>query len=100
MTATQDSPVAASAVQPVATNRHKLVRQSVVGEVTPPRVRPDSPYRISIHGEPRVLPATGGVTYNVRVGHRVRDIVGDHVEPAVSMKNPANWLRTHASQWL
>jgi hypothetical protein len=72
----------------IATNRRQLVRLSVVGEVTPPRYRPDSPYRISIHGEPRVLPGTGGVTYNVRVGHRVRDIVGDHVEPAVSMKNP------------
>lgn len=88
MTAAKSTTAAASATQPVASNRHKLVRQSVVGEVTPPRVRPDSPYRISIHGEPRVLPATGGVTYNIRVGHRVSDIVGDHVEPAVSMKNP------------
>ncbi|HUZ02171.1 MAG TPA: DUF4438 domain-containing protein [Thermomicrobiaceae bacterium] len=72
------------------TNRAKLVRLSVVGEVTPPRYAPPpaNPYRISTDGEPRVLPGTGGVTYNVRLGHRVRDIVGDHVEPAVSMKNP------------
>ena len=35
-----------------------------------------------------VLPGTGGVTYNIRIGHRVQDIVGDHVEPAVTMKNP------------
>lgn len=73
---------------PVATNRDHLVRMSVTGEVTPPRVRSQSPYRISTTGEPRVLPGTGGVTYNVRVGTRVRDIVGDHVEPAVSMRNP------------
>jgi hypothetical protein len=71
----------------IRTNRDKLVRLSVIGEVSQPRIRSNTPYRISIHGEPRVLPATGGVTYNVRVGHRVRDIVGDHVEPAVSMRN-------------
>lgn len=73
---------------PVETNRDHLVRISVTGEVTPPRVRSQSPYRISTTGEPRVLPGTGGVSYNVRIGTRVRDIVGDHVEPAVSMRNP------------
>ena len=78
-------PAASAAPQ---SNRAMLVKMSVVGEITPPRYRSDSPYRISTQGEPRVLPGTGGVTYNVRVGHRVRDIVGDHVEPAVSMKNP------------
>src|SRR5690606_15496541 len=57
-------------------------------QVVHPRVNPRSPYRISIHGEPRVLPATGGVAYNVRVGRRVDSIVGDHVEPGVSMKHP------------
>ena len=67
MTAAESTTAAAPAMQPVASNRHKLVRQSVVGEVTAPRVRPDSPYRISIHGEPRVLPATGGVIDNIRV---------------------------------
>ncbi len=74
----------------IATNRHKLVRLSVVGQVTSPRYPPPpaNPYRISIHGEPMVLPGTGGVTYNIRIGHRVQDIVGDHVEPAVTMKNP------------
>jgi hypothetical protein len=72
----------------VKTNRDKLVRLSVIGEVSQPRVRSATPYRISIHGEPLVLPATGGIAYNVRVGKRVRDIVGDHVEPAVSMRNP------------
>jgi hypothetical protein len=72
----------------IRTNRVNLVRLSVTGQVTPPRFSPTSPYRISIHGEPRVLPGTGGVTYNVRIGHPVIDIVGDHVEPAVSMKNP------------
>jgi hypothetical protein len=72
----------------IRTNRENLVRLSVLGEVSQPRVRAASPYRISIHGEPLVLPATGGVAYNIRIGHRVKDIVGDHVEPAVSMRNP------------
>lgn len=72
---------------PIGTNRERLVRMSVTGQVTHPRLAGNSPYRISIHGEPCVLPATGGVSYNIRVGHKVMDIVGDHVEPAVSMKN-------------
>ncbi len=73
---------------PLATNRDRLVMLSVVGQVSPPRYDSRSPYRISHDGHPRVLPGTGGVTYNVRVGDRVRGLVGDHVEPAVSLKNP------------
>lgn len=75
-------------MSPIQTNRANLVRMSVTGQVVHPRVNPRSPYRISIHGEPRVLPATGGVTYNVRVGRRVDSIVGDHVEPGASIKHP------------
>lgn len=75
-------------MSPIQTNRTNLVRMSVTGNVVHPRFNARSPYRISIHGEPRVLPGTGGVTYNVRVGTRVDSIVGDHVEPGVSMKNP------------
>lgn len=75
-------------MSPIQTNRTNLVRMSVTGNVVHPRFNARSPYRISIHGEPRVLPGTGGVTYNVRVGTRVDGIVGDHVEPGVSMKHP------------
>jgi hypothetical protein len=71
----------------IPSNRGHLVRMSVTGAVVHPRFNARSPYRISIHGEPRVLPGTGGVTYNVRVGTRVDRIIGDHVEPGVSMKN-------------
>ncbi len=71
----------------ITTNRDNLVRLSVMGEVSQPRVRAASPYRVSYEGEPMVVPATGGVAYNIRIGHRIRDIVGDHVEPAVSMRN-------------
>ena len=75
-------------MSPVQSNRDNLVQISVTGNVVHPRFDARSPYRISIHGEPRVLPGTGGVTYNVRVGKRVDTIVGDHVEPGISMKNP------------
>ncbi|MEZ4568776.1 MAG: DUF4438 domain-containing protein [Thermomicrobiales bacterium] len=75
-------------MSPIQTNRTNLVRMSVTGNVVHPRFNSRTPYRISIHGEPRVLPGTGGVTYNVRVGTRVDSIVGDHVEPGISMKHP------------
>ncbi len=73
---------------PLTTNADHLVKLSVMGQVTPPRYDTRSPYRISHEGAPRVLPGTGGIAYNVRIGDRVRGLVGDHVEPAVSAKNP------------
>lgn len=74
-------------MSPIPTNREHLVKLSVIGEVSQPRVRTATTYRVSYQGEPLVVPATGGVAYNIRIGHRIRDIVGDHVEPAVSMRN-------------
>ncbi len=35
-----------------------------------------------------VLPATAGITYNVRVGDSATRWVADHLEPAVTIKNP------------
>jgi len=68
------------------TNVDKLVRISVVGEVSSP-VFWRSPYRISADGRPVVLPGVGGITYNVRVGDPASGWEADHVEPGVSMKN-------------
>jgi len=45
------------------------------------------PYRLSHEGKSLVLPATGGITYNVKVGDSAMDWVGDHVEPGVSLRN-------------
>ena len=67
-------------------NVDKLVRISVVGEVSSP-VFWRSPYRISADGKPVVLPGVGGITYNVRVGDPASGWEADHVEPGVSMKN-------------
>lgn len=69
------------------TNEKRLVKMSVVGEVTPPLFG-QLPYRISaVTGEPVVLPGTGGITYNVRVGDSAVDWEADHVEPGVTIKS-------------
>jgi len=66
-------------------NKDRLVMLSVQGEVSPPGQR--MPYRVGYDGVPRVVPGTGGVTYNVRIGDQACGWAGDHVEPGVSTKN-------------
>jgi hypothetical protein len=68
------------------TNVDKLVKMSVMGEVSSPVFR-RSPYRISSDGKPVVLPGVGGITYNVRVGDLAVGWAADHVEPGVSVRN-------------
>lgn len=68
----------------IRTNIDKLVKMSVVGEVSHPKA---SPYVITADGQPVVRPGVGGITYNIRVGDPIADWVADHVEPCVSMKN-------------
>ncbi len=67
----------------IRTNVEKLVKMSVIGEISPPSV---SGYRISAEGKPMVLPGVGGITYNIRVGDPAIGWEADHVEPAVSIK--------------
>lgn len=69
----------------IKTNKEFLVMQSVGGKVHSPTIV--SPYRISRDGDPMILPATGGISYNVKVGDSCMTWVGDHVEPGVSVKN-------------
>lgn len=68
------------------TNVDKLVKISVMGEVSSP-VFGRSAYRISSDGSPVVLPGVGGITYNIRVGDLATGWMADHVEPGVSIKN-------------
>lgn len=70
-------------------NVSQLVMLSVMGEVHHPQLRPKAPYRISADGIPLVLPGVGGITYNVFVGDSVYGLAGDHIEPGVSIKHPA-----------
>ncbi len=74
----------------IATNRERLVKVAVVGQVAPQEFESgwSTPYLISHDGTPRIVPGTGGITYNVRVGDRIEGLVGDHIEPAVSARNP------------
>lgn len=67
------------------TNQNKLVKQSVVGRVHHPTM--GTTYRVGYDGEARILPNTGGITYELEVGDICMGLVGDHVEPGVSSKN-------------
>lgn len=67
------------------TNKEKLVMQSVIGKIHSPIMR--NPYRVDATGKARVLPATGGITYNFKIGDSCMGIVGDHVEPGASIRN-------------
>lgn len=66
----------------IKTNKLKLVKQSVQGTIHHPL---GGNYRITHEGEPIIVPATGGITYNFRIGNSAFDLVGDHVEPGVSL---------------
>jgi len=69
------------------TNADRLVMLSVAGQVSSPMMAPGG-YRISGNtGSPIILPGTGGITYNVKVGDSACGWVADHVEPGVSVKN-------------
>ncbi|HHY95786.1 MAG TPA: DUF4438 domain-containing protein [Firmicutes bacterium] len=68
------------------TNADRLVTLSVLGEISSPGGA-QPPHRVGYDGVARVLPGTGGITYNVRVGDPAFGWAGDHVEPGVSTKN-------------
>ncbi|HAE92578.1 MAG TPA: DUF4438 domain-containing protein [Tissierella sp.] len=70
----------------IKTNKDKLVIQSVQGKIHSPIMGP-SPYRISSDGKPMILHGTGGITYNFQIGDSCMNLVGDHVEPGVSIRN-------------
>ena len=64
------------------TNKERLVIQSVQGIIRHPGF---SGYRVDTDGNSYVIPATGGITYNVKIGDSAFGLVGDHVEPGVSL---------------
>lgn len=68
------------------TNEDRLVKISVVGQVTS-ALKGDRVYNISVDGVPIVRPGVGGITYNIRVGDSAVDWEADHVEPGVSIAN-------------
>jgi hypothetical protein len=79
--------VAASASPPTPRiNIDRLVAVSVQGQIAHPVGRA-SPYRIGYDGVPRVLPGTGGIVLNRRIGDLCVGLAGDHIEPGVALHN-------------
>ncbi len=66
-------------------NRGKLVKQAVQGSISYP-LSGKTPYRMNREGIGQILPGTGGISYNVKVGDPAFGWEGDHIEPGVSMK--------------
>lgn len=66
------------------TNADKLIKTVVEGTINHPS---PNPYIITAWGEPVVLPGTGGITLNIRIGDLAIGWVADHVEPGVTIKN-------------
>lgn len=67
-------------------NRADLVMVTVAGQAAHP-VGQKNAYRIGYDGVPRVLPGTGGIVINHRIGDRCVGLAGDHVEPGVALHN-------------
>ena len=72
--------------EPLAINHDELVLAAVLGQIAHP-VAGVNPYRIGHDGIPRVLPATGGIALNQRIGDRCVGLAGDHIEPGVALHN-------------
>ncbi|PTL81221.1 DUF4438 domain-containing protein [Vitiosangium sp. GDMCC 1.1324] len=68
------------------TNVDRLVAVAVAGQVAHPIVRA-TPYRIGRDGVLRLVPGSGGIVLNRRVGDRAVGLAGDHVEAGVSLHN-------------
>jgi hypothetical protein len=67
-------------------NSDELVIQAVMGQIAHPVGRAN-PYRIGQDGVPRVLPGTGGISVNCRIGDPCVGLAADHVEPGVALHN-------------
>lgn len=67
-------------------NLPELVMVSVAGQIAHPVGRAN-PYRIGYDGVARVLPGTGGIVLNHRIGDPCIGLAGDHIEPGVALHN-------------
>ena len=70
------------------TNKNQLPIISVSGVVWHPKG--GGAPRITADGEAVWLTATGGITYNVKIGDNCMNWVSDHLEPGVSTRNKDN----------
>ena len=81
----------------IRTNKDKIVKISVIGEVVSPTMSTGI-YRIGANGDLHIVPGTGGITYNIRVGDPAVGWMGDHVEPGVSVENRVSDSRNPQGQ--
>ena len=68
------------------TNEQRLVKLSVQGEISPPGYSDLG--KVDAQGKIFVLPGTGGISYNVKIGDLANAFEADHIEPGVSTRNP------------
>ena len=68
------------------TNKEKCAIQSIQGKTDHPKMRGNG-YRVGFDGKGRIIPATGGITYNFFIGDSCMGIAGDHIEPGVSTRH-------------
>src|SRR4051812_17291107 len=68
------------------TNEDRLVAVAVAGQVAHPILRPTT-YRIGRDGVLRLLPGSGGIVLNRRVGDPAVGLAADHMEAGVSLHN-------------
>lgn len=67
-------------------NADELVMQAMQGQIAH-AVGRENPYQIGHDGKPRILPGTGGITINKRIGDPCVGLAADHVEPGVALHN-------------
>lgn len=78
--------ISSAVIIPVEYNLEQLVKQAAIGYIPPPSSSIFSSQK-SKSGEIPMLPGGGGITFNFRIGDSAVNIIGDHVEPAVSIRN-------------
>lgn len=67
-------------------NERDLVTVTLAAQVANPLGR-GSAYRVSHDGVARVLPWSGGIAVNQRIGDRCVGLAADHIEPGASLRN-------------
>lgn len=67
-------------------NTKRLARIAINTRVDHPRMKG---YYTGYDGIGRILPGTGGITYNFAIGDNCMVAEGDHIEPGVTMANPS-----------
>ena len=72
----------------ITTNRADLIAVSVAGAVAHPSLPPlpAEPYRFAADGTAFLLPAWGGLVYNVSVGDRAFGWAADCIHPGASIR--------------